>query len=82
MSTFQDKLLQHSEKTAELVTAQQERIAELEKALAKRCQYHHLPLHNGWAHLVKSGIGTQRERVVRCQLDKETRDILAKGKTS
>ena len=30
MSTLQDKLLRASEKTAELVTAQQERIAELE----------------------------------------------------
>ena len=50
---------------------------QLREALARPCQYHHLPLINGWSHVIDRGTGLMGDKkVFRCPLSDEARALL------
>ena len=55
------------------VNLQLEAAAKLAAAVEARCEYHHLELHNGWAHLFNGNVG---RRVVHCRLSDAERVAL------
>ena len=61
--------------TAENAT-QAQRIKELEALLKSPCQYHHLPLINGWSHQITKGVGIGSKKIIRCPLTEEVRKAL------
>ena len=47
--------------------------AELLEALKANCEWHHIPLVNGWSHKTELG------KVIRCRLSKQAREAIAKA---
>jgi hypothetical protein len=53
-----------------------ETAAELLEALKSRCKYHHLPLKNGWAHVIQRSFAP---KTARCTLTESERAVIAKA---